>query len=155
MKIDRRVLTVGFPLLAILAIGGCGGSSSPPTPPPPPPPPPDVTAPTVMPVQVPAGTVNRIVALNVTATGNIGVTDVRFFIDGVLLGNDVTAPYSIDWDTSGETEDDHLLTAEAQDAAGNIGQSAAVTATVANMVQFAVALSGVEEVPASDSQATA
>ena len=57
--------------------------------------------------------------------------------------------------TSGETEDDHLLTTEVQDAAGNIGQSAAVTATVANMVQFAVALSGVEEVPASDSQATA
>ncbi|VUX55720.1 conserved protein of unknown function [uncultured Woeseiaceae bacterium] len=154
MKIDRRVLTVGFPLLAIFAIGGCGGSSSPPAPPPPPPP--DVTAPTVSSVQVPAGTtINRIVTLTLTATDNIGVTDVRFFVNGVLLGNDVSAPYTIDWDTSGETEGDHMLTAEAQDAAGNIGQSAAVTATVANMVQFAVAPSGVEEVPASDSQATA
>ena len=153
MKIDRRILTVGFPLLAIFAIGGCGGGSSAPAPPLPPPP--DVTAPTVSSVQVPAGTVNRIVTLNVTATDNIGVTDVRFFVDGVLLGNDVSAPYSIDWDTSGETEGDHMLTAEAQDAAGNIGQSAAVTATVANMVQFAVAPSGVEEVPAADSQATA
>ncbi|MCH8072914.1 MAG: CHRD domain-containing protein [Proteobacteria bacterium] len=156
MKIDRRVLTVGFPLLAIFAIGGCGGSSSPPAPPPPPPPPPpDVTAPTVSSVQVPAGAVNRIVTLTLTATDNIGVTDVRFFVDGVLLGNDVSAPYSIDWDTSGETEGDHVLTAEAQDAAGNIGQSAAVTATVANMVQFTVALSGVEEVPAAATQATA
>ena len=152
MKIDRRILTVGFPLLAIFAIGGCGGSSSAPAAAPPPP---DVTAPTVSSVQVPAGAVNRIVTLNVTATDAVGVTEVRFFVDDVLLATDDSAPYSIDWDTSGETEGDHVLTAEAQDAAGNIGQSAAVTATVANMVQFAVAPSGVEEVPASDTQATA
>ena len=154
MKIDRRILTVGFPLLAIFAIGGCGGGSSAPAPPPPPPP--DVTAPTVSSVQVPAGTtINRIVTLTLTATDNIGVIEVRFFVDGVLLGTDVSAPYSIDWDTSGETEGDHVLTAEAQDAAGNIAQSAAVTATVANMVQFTIALSGVEEVPAAATQATA
>ncbi len=153
MKIDRRILTVGFPLLAIFVIGGCGGGSSPP--PPPPPPAPDVTAPTVSSVQVPAGAVNRTVTLSLTATDNIGVTDVRFFVDGMLLGNDTSAPYSIDWDTSGETDGDHTLTAEAQDAAGNIGQSAAVTATVANMVQFAVTLSGIEEVPGLDTQATA
>ena len=103
MKIGHRILTVGFPLLAIFVVG-CGGGSSPPPPPPPPPPPAaDTTAPTVSTVQAPAGTVNRIVTLTVTATDNVGVTDVRFFVDGVLLGNDATAPYSIDWDTSGET----------------------------------------------------
>ena len=68
-------------------------------------------------VQVPAGTVNRIVTLNVTATDNIGVTAVRFFVDGVLLGNDVSAPYAIDWATSGATEGAHMLPAGAQHAA--------------------------------------
>ena len=111
MNIHRRILTVGFSLLAIFAIGGCGGGSSPP--PPPPPPPPDTTAPTVSPVQAPPGTVNRIVTLTVTASDNVSVTEVRFFVDGTLLGNVNAAPYVIDWDTSGETEGDHDLSAEA------------------------------------------
>ena len=106
MKIDRKILTVGFPLLTLFAIAGCSSGSSPP-----PPPPPDTTAPTVSAVQAPAGTVNRTVTLTVTASDNVGVTDVRFFVDGVLLGNDTTSPYSIDWDTSGEAEGDHMLSA--------------------------------------------
>jgi hypothetical protein len=116
---------------------------------------PDATAPTVSAVAAPAGTVNRTVTLSVTATDNVGVTDVRFLVDGVVLGSDTTAPYSFDWDTSAETEGDHMLSAEAQDAAGNVAQSAAVTVTVRNMLQFAFALSEEEQVPASDSQATA
>ncbi|MCH9005106.1 MAG: CHRD domain-containing protein [Proteobacteria bacterium] len=152
MKINRRILTVALPLLTLFAVASCGGGggSSPP-----PPPPPDTTAPTVSTVQAPAGTANRIVTLTVTASDNVGVTDVRFFVDGVLLGNDTTAPYSIDWDTSGEAEGDHNLSAEAQDAAGNIGQSAVTVATVRNLLQFIVALSGQQQVPAADSQATA
>jgi len=107
-------------------------------------------------VQAPAGTtVNRVVTLGLTATDNVAVTDVRFFVDGVLLGNDTTSPYNFDWDTSGETEGDHTLTAEAEDAAGNIAQATAVVATVQNVVQFAVAPNGEEEVPPVDTQATA
>jgi hypothetical protein len=106
-------------------------------------------------VQAPAASVNRTVTLTVTATDSVGVTTVRFFVDGVLLGSDTTAPYSIDWDTSGETEGDHTLTAEAEDAAGNIGTSADATVTVQNVLVFAIAASGIEEVPPSPSQATA
>jgi hypothetical protein len=106
-------------------------------------------------VQAPAASVDRTVTLTVTATDSIGVTAVRFFVDGVLLGSDTTAPYSIDWDTSGETEGDHTLTAEAEDAAGNIGTSAGATVTVQNVLVFAIAASGIEEVPPSGSQATA
>jgi len=106
-------------------------------------------------VQAPAGAANRIVTLSLTATDAVGVTEVRFFVDGVLLGSDTTAPYSIDWDTSGETEGDHTLTAEAEDAAGNIGQTAGITVTVANILQLAVAPNGEEQVPLNDSQATA
>ena len=156
MKSDRRILKAGFPLLAIFAIGGCGGSSSSPPPPPPPPPPiVDVTSPTVSAVQAPAGTANRIVTLSLTTSDNVGVTAVRFFVDGVLLGSVSAAPFSIDWDTTGETEGDHTLTAEAEDAAGNIATSTAVIITVRNMVQYAIDLSGQEEVPSSNTQATA
>ena len=83
------------------------------------------------------------------------MTEVRFFVDGVLLGTDTTAPYSIDWDTSGEMEGDHMLTAEAEDAAGNIGLTVGITVTVANILQFAVALDGEQQVPLNNSLATA
>ena len=152
MTRSRGTLTGGISLFVLFAIFGCSSSSAPP---PPPPPMPDATAPTVSAVAAPAGTVNRTVTLSVTATDNVGVTDVRFLVDGVVLGSDTTAPYNFDWDTSAETEGDHMLSAEAQDAAGNVAQSAAVTVTVRNMLQFAFALSGEEQVPASDSQATA
>ncbi len=154
MNIERRLPSIVISLFATLAIGGCGGGGGGAAPPPPAPPP-DTTAPSVSAVQAPAATVNRVVTLTLTATDNVGVTAVRFFVDGVLLGNDNTAPYSIDWDTSGETEGDHTLTAEADDAAGNTGTSAAAMVTVQNILSFAVAASGLEVMPQSDSVATA
>lgn len=108
-------------LFVIAACGGSGGNSSNR------PPPPDTSAPTVSAVQAPTATVNRTVSLSLTATDNVGVTAVRFFVDGVLLSTDTTSPYAADWDTSAETEGDHSLTAEAEDAAGNIATSAAAT----------------------------
>jgi len=139
-------------ILALLVVAGCGGGGNSA---PPPPPPVDTTSPTVSAVQAPATNVNRTVSLTVTATDSVGVTTVRFFVDGTLLGSDTTSPYSVDWDTSGETEGDHTLTAEAEDAAGNVGTSAASTVTVQNVQVYSVMATGVEEVPASESQATA
>jgi mono/diheme cytochrome c family protein len=93
--------------------------------------------------------------LTLTASDNVGVTAVRFFVDGVLLSTDTASPYSADWDTSGEAEGDHTLTAEAEDAAGNIATSAPATVTVQNVLTFAVAPNGNEQIPVSDSLATA
>ena len=139
-------------VLVLLGISGCGGSGSSA----PPPPPADTTPPTVSSVQAPAGTtVNRSITLTVTADDNIGVTEVRFFVDGVLLGSDDTAPYSIEWDTSSESDGEHELTAEAEDAEGNVGESGNVIVNVRNVVQFAVAASGEEEVPPVESAGTA
>jgi hypothetical protein len=154
MNIKYKKLHILASLATLLAISGCGGGGSS-APPPTPPPPADTTSPAVSAVQAPAANVNRIVTLTLTATDAVGVTDVRFFVDGVLLGNDTTSPYSIEWDTSGETEGDHTLTAEAEDAAGNIGTSAPTTVTVQNQFPFAVTASNVEVFPASNSQATA
>ncbi|NCF14865.1 MAG: CHRD domain-containing protein [Gammaproteobacteria bacterium] len=153
MTTQSRLPYLLLACLALFFISGCGGGgggSAPITPPPV-----DTTAPTVAAVQAPAGTVNRTVTLTVTATDNVGVTTVRFLVDGALLGSDTTAPFTIDWDTSAETEGDHTLTAEAEDAAGNVGTSTATTVSVENMLAFSTVASGLEEVPFSDSQATA
>jgi len=156
MNIKRRLPTAMISLLVISALGGCGGGGGSSAPPPPPPPPPvDTTAPTVSAVQAPAATVNRVVTLTLTASDNVGVTEVRFFVDGMLLGSDSAAPYAIDWDTAGEAEGDHDLTAEAEDAAGNVATSAAATVTVANVLSFSVASRGEEEVPVVNTAATA
>lgn len=154
MQIPRKLAAVAILFAAPLIISACGGSGSS-SPPPAPLPEPDTTAPTVSAVQAPAATVDRVVTLTVTASDNVGVTAVRFLVDGSLLGSDDTAPYSIEWDTSGVTEGDHTLTAEADDAAGNIGTSAATVVAVQNVRSFAIAASGQEEVPANDSLATA
>jgi hypothetical protein len=150
MQIPRKLAAVAILFAAPLIISACGGSGSS-SPPPAPLPEPDTTAPTVSAVQAPAATVDRVVTLTVTASDNVGVTAVRFLVDGSLLGSDDTAPYSIEWDTSGVTEGDHTLTAEADDAAGNIGTSAATVVAVQNVRSFAIAASGQEEVPANDS----
>jgi hypothetical protein len=60
------------------------------------------------------------------------VVSVRFAIDGAALGDEVvSAPYRIDWDSTGTLDGTHVLTAVARDAAGN-ESAAAVTVVVAN-----------------------
>jgi len=81
--------------------------------------------------------------------------EVRFLVDGAVIGTDNTAPYSVDWDTSGATDGDHVLRIEADDAAGNTGVSTDVTVTIRNVVQFLAALSGSQEVPPVDSSGSA
>ncbi|HSM32042.1 MAG TPA: Ig-like domain-containing protein, partial [Woeseiaceae bacterium] len=140
-------------LLTAVTLQGCGGGSSSS---PPPPPAPDTSAPTLGAIEAGDGsTVNRVTTLSVTASDNVGVTEVRFFADDNLIGSDTSAPYSVDWDTTAETEGDYVLRAEAEDAAGNVGQSAELTVTVQNTFQFAPALTGEEEVPAVESVGTA
>lgn len=119
-------------------------------------PPPDTTGPVVSTVAVPAGsTLNRTVTLSATASDASGVAEVRFLLDGTVLETDTASPFSFDWDTSMVADGDHVLRVEAQDTVGNTTQSAEVTVTVANVLQFLVALSGNEEVPSVDSAGTA
>jgi len=155
MKSAPRSSNIFVVLAAAIALTACGGSGyggnrKPQQPPP------DTTAPTVAAVTVPPGsTLNRIVTLSTTASDNTGVTGVSFFVDGVMLGSVSAAPYSIEWDTGAENDGDHVIHAEAMDAAGNTAQSADITVTVRNSVQFAVTLSGAEEVPPATSQGSA
>ena len=71
--------------------------------------------------------------LSATASDNVGVAEVQFFVDNntTPLATDTSAPYSASWNTTTVTNGTHTLAAKAYDAAGNINTST-VTVTVAN-----------------------
>jgi glucose/arabinose dehydrogenase/PKD repeat protein len=88
-----------------------------------------VTAPTN------GATVSGSVAVNATATDNVGVAGVQFLLDGASLGaEDTTAPYSVTWNTTTASPGTHVLSARARDAAGNTQTSSTVSVTVNNTV---------------------
>ena len=81
----------------------------------------------------PGATVSGTVTLAANASDNLGVAEVRFLVDDALIGSDATAPYSIDWDTTAVANGQVVLTAEADDIAGNTGVSADLMVTVQNV----------------------
>jgi beta-lactamase superfamily II metal-dependent hydrolase len=93
----------------------------------------DTTAPTTA-VTAPANgsTVSATVSVTASASDNVGVTKVEFYLDGVLKTTDTSSPYSWSWDTTGSGNGSHSLTTKAYDAAGNVGTSTAVSTTVNN-----------------------
>lgn len=93
----------------------------------------DTTAPTVSISSPAAGaTVTGTVSVNATASDNVGVTKVEFYLDGVLQSTDTVSAYSWSWATTGAANGSHSLTAKAYDAAGNVKTSTAVSVTVSN-----------------------
>lgn len=98
--------------------------------------PPDNVAPAVaLTAPVNGAVVKGAIAISADATDNIGVTGVSFLLDGAVLGSeDTVAPYTQAWDTTTVAEGPHSLKARARDAAGNVTESTAVTATVKNIL---------------------
>lgn len=72
------------------------------------------------------------ITLSATASDNVGVSNVEFYVDGVLKGSDATSPYSMTLDSTTLTNASHSLVAKAYDAAGNSASSAAVGFSVNN-----------------------
>ena len=94
---------------------------------------PDVIAPTAT-LTAPAqgATVSGTVSVTATASDNVGIASVKFFAGTTLIGTATAAPYAVSWDTTTAAAGSVSLTAQALDAAGNAGTSAAVAVTVAN-----------------------
>ncbi|XXF77282.1 M20/M25/M40 family metallo-hydrolase [Myxococcaceae bacterium GXIMD 01537] len=94
---------------------------------------PDTTAPTVS-ITAPTGggTVSGTATVSATASDAEGVTQVEFYVDGVLKGSVTSAPYSYAWDTRTATNGSHSLVAKAYDFAGNVGTSTTIAVTVSN-----------------------
>jgi hypothetical protein len=116
----------GYVVVDAFDVSGSG------TPPPEIVPSPDTTAPTVMITSPASGaTVSGTTPVTASASDNVGVAGVQFFVDGIATGaEDTTSPYSAAWDTTTATTGSHTLTAVARDAAGNTATSAPVTVTV-------------------------
>ncbi|HEV7571342.1 MAG TPA: Ig-like domain-containing protein, partial [Thermoanaerobaculia bacterium] len=79
-------------------------------------------------------TVSGTTSVTASASDNVGVTKVEFYLDGALQSTDTTSPYSWSWDTTTATNGSHSLTSKAYDAALNVGTSTAINVTVSNGV---------------------
>jgi poly(hydroxyalkanoate) depolymerase family esterase len=101
-----------------LASGGGGG---------------DTTAPTVNVTAPTAGTtVSGTVTISASASDNVGVSRVEFFVDGALVGSDTSSPYSFAWNSASVANGSHALMAKAYDAAGNVGTDNDTSVNVSN-----------------------
>ncbi|MFL5348626.1 MAG: PHB depolymerase family esterase [Hyalangium sp.] len=91
----------------------------------------DAVAPTVS-LSAPANgaSVSGTVQVTATASDNVGVSKVEFFIDNTLVGTDTASPYAYSWNSAASTNGTHVLKARASDAAGNTATSANVSVTV-------------------------
>jgi|GEM_PF-2259816 len=93
----------------------------------------DTVAPIVQ-ITAPAdgSVVGGVVRVEVTASDNVRVTRVEVFIDGRSFVNFTQSPDGANWNTRAARDGTHVITARAYDAAGNVGESSAVTVTVRN-----------------------
>jgi hypothetical protein len=93
----------------------------------------DTTPPTTS-ITAPANgaTVSGTVSVTASASDNVGVTKVEFYLDSVLKSTSTTSPYSWSFNTTTVANGSHTLQSKAYDAAGNIGSSATISVTVSN-----------------------
>jgi hypothetical protein len=95
----------------------------------------DTTAPTTSLTAPAAGaTVSGTTTISASASDNVGVSKVEFYVDSALKGTDTSSPYSYSWDTTAYSNGAHTLYTKAYDAAGNVGTSSSRSVTVSNSV---------------------
>jgi uncharacterized protein (TIGR03118 family) len=91
----------------------------------------DTTPPTVSITAPTGGDVTGTVTVTATAADNVGVSQVQFLAGTTVIGTATSAPYSVQWNTSG-LSGIQQLTAVARDGANNSTTSTAVAVTVVN-----------------------
>src|SRR5262249_23281328 len=72
---------------------------------------------------VSGGTLSGVVTVSASASDNIGVAKVEFYVDSVLRAVDLATPYQWDFDTSSASNGSHTLEVWAYDIAGNTGRA--------------------------------
>ncbi|HJU83906.1 MAG TPA: M4 family metallopeptidase [Holophagaceae bacterium] len=72
------------------------------------------------------------ITLSASATDNVSVTKVEFYVDGVLKGTDTSSPFSMTLDSTTLVNGSHSLVAKAYDAMGNVGTSTTVSFSISN-----------------------
>ena len=98
----------------------------------------DTTAPSTS-ITAPANgaTVSGTTSVTASATDNVGVTKVEFWLNGALASTDTTSPYEWSWNTATVSNGSHSVLSKAYDAANNVGTSSTVAVTVSNGVSVA------------------
>ena len=94
----------------------------------------DTTKPVVAVTAPSAGaTVSATTTLSASASDNVGVTQVKWYVDGVEVAHDSAGPtWSQPWSTTTMKDGTHKIFAKARDAAANWGTSATVIVNVNN-----------------------
>ena len=93
-------------------------------------PPSDTTPPVVTSVSE-GGTAGSI-SLSATASDNVAVTKLEFYVDSQLVNTQFTSSTTVWMDSTLLADGTHTLVVKAYDAAGNVGTSAPVSFTIAN-----------------------
>jgi peptidoglycan hydrolase-like protein with peptidoglycan-binding domain/lysophospholipase L1-like esterase len=96
---------------------------------------PDTTAPTIsMTVPSNGATVGgSLVTLTATTSDNVAVAGVKFYVNGGLVGSEITtSPYSMIWDSTATSSGSKIIVSVARDTSNNVATSGAVTITVDN-----------------------
>lgn len=78
--------------------------------------------------------VSNTVSFSATASDNVGVIGVRFYVNGNAETDISTSPFSYSWDSVLTTNGNYKISAQARDAAGNVTWSATNTVAVNNPV---------------------
>lgn len=86
-----------------------------------------------------SSTVAGLVAVDASASDNVGVVRVELQVNGTSVASDTTAPYGFSWNSANVANGMANLVVLAYDAAGNRGQSAPVAVNVANAPVVVVA----------------
>jgi hypothetical protein len=67
-------------------------------------------------------TVKGNVSVRASASDNVRVARVSFYVDGVLYKTDTSAPYTVSWQSRKWSNGQHTITARAFDSAGNLSE---------------------------------
>ncbi|HZH18497.1 MAG TPA: Ig-like domain-containing protein [Archangium sp.] len=76
--------------------------------------------------------VSGLVSFEAAASDNQGLAEVAFYVDGELLGTDMTAPYAVSWNSADVINGSHTLTTQARDLVPYYTTSAPITVQVNN-----------------------
>ncbi len=77
-------------------------------------------------------TVAGVVTISASATDNVGVARVDFYVKTTLVGSASNPPYQVTWDSRSRVNGKVALAVKAYDAAGNYKSSPNVFVTIAN-----------------------
>lgn len=78
-------------------------------------------------------TVSGTVTIQASASDNVGILKVEFYIDSNKVGEDTSSPYEYSWNTTIVDNGTHTTQAKAYDPTGNLGVSPIVTVNVDNV----------------------